>query len=143
MNVATANGAPATSLSSAETQIQTVTITPTSSSAKILILARVDIKKDVGTTVRTATTRVRRGTTNTDPIVSQTSITRSANVASSDPNGPAIILAVDSPATTSATTYRLSGQVDAGNETAERYEITAIEDNETGGARLELRREQH
>lgn len=127
MNVGTANGAPATSMSSAETQIQTVSITPALSTSKILILARVDFKKDAGTTVRIATARIRRGTTNSDPLVSQTSVTRSDNVASVDPMGPAVILAIDTPGTTSATTYRLSGQIDAGNETAERYEITAIE----------------
>src|SRR5262249_45309447 len=121
------SGTPATSISSTETQIATVSITPNATTSKILVLARVEYTKDTGTTVRTATTRVRRGTTNSDPLVSQTSVINSINVPSSSPLGPAIILAVDSPSTTSATTYRLSGQTGAGNETAATYELQAIE----------------
>jgi hypothetical protein len=127
MNTATSTGTAGASVSSAETQVTTVSITPNATTSKVLILARVDWSKDSGTTVRTVTTRVRRGTTNGDPLVSQSSIINSINVSNSPALGPAVILAIDSPSTTSATTYRLSGQTGAGNETATTFELQAVE----------------
>ena len=126
MNHAYANGSPGGLITATETQIGAVTITPGSATARILILARVELSKDGGTAARVATLRLRRGTQNTDPQVGPGSVTRSAEVGAAQ-YGPLVVLAVDAPGTTAAVTYTVRGLVSAGNSTANRFEITVVE----------------
>lgn len=120
--------APNTQLSTAEVQIgNAVTITPSRLGSKILILASVDLTKDIGTTARTSTIRVRRGITNAGTQVGRDAIIRSQGVASIE-YSPRTIIAVDSPNTTSAVAYTLRGLVNAANASiAARMELIAIE----------------
>ena len=126
LNHAYANGSPGVLVTATETQIGAVAITPGSTTARILILARAELSKDGGTTARVATLRVRRGTQSTDPQVGPGSVTRSAEIGAAQ-YGPLVVLAVDAPGTTAAVTYTVRGLVSAGNSTANRFEITAVE----------------
>jgi hypothetical protein len=122
---ASASGAPNTALTTTEVQIGTVQVTPSKTTSKILLIGRLDALKDAGTTVRTATVRIRRGLTNTSPQAGRDSIIRSQGVASS-PYGPAVILASDSPGVTTAVDYSLRALAD-GASTAARFELVAVD----------------
>jgi hypothetical protein len=62
---ASASGAPNTALTTTEVLIGSAQITPSKATSKILLIGRLEAMKDAGTTVRTVTTRIRRGTTST------------------------------------------------------------------------------
>jgi hypothetical protein len=126
-NISHLSGAPNTALSNAETRIGTaLTITPSHANAKIKLECRVDLTKDSGTTVREATIAIRRGDSDTAPLVGVVCIVRSQGVASSK-YGPAVIFEVDEPATTGAVTYTVRGVLGAGVSTATRATLTATE----------------
>jgi len=120
------NGTPGTAIGTTETQIGSVTITPRSVTSRIVIMARLECLKDTGTTSRRVTTRVRRGTANTDPQIGVDSVIDSQPVASTL-FGPAVILAVDTPAVTTTVTYSLRALIGATAATVSRFEIVAME----------------
>jgi hypothetical protein len=131
-NVANAvkNSGTTFSLTTTEQGLLSITITPTNVDAKVFLIARMDAQKDGGTTVRSATMRLRRGTTNSDTQIGGDSIINSINVAAA-PFGPAVIQTFDEPNTTSAVTYTLRA-LSSANLTATRFEITVFEINAKG-----------
>jgi hypothetical protein len=107
-----------------ETQITSQAITLSNAAAKVLVLASFEGAKDTGTTIRTVTGRVRRGTTNGS---TQLGADRSQGVASV-PFGPFCWAEVDAPGTVGPHTYTVRGFTDAGTTvTAVRAEIRVIE----------------
>lgn len=124
-NAIASSGAPNTALTTTEAQIAVVQIIPTKATSKILIVARLEFTKDTGTTVRTATARVRRGVVNTATLVGQPSIVRSQGIAST-PYGPTTILGIDSPGTTAPVDYTLRASAD-GASSATRFELVAVD----------------
>jgi hypothetical protein len=100
-------------------------ITLASSNSRVLVTAFAELIKDTGTTVRTATFRIRRGTATNSPLVG-TVRARSQGVASSV-YGPVVISVVDAPATSGAVTYGLFCVVDAGASTSTNKGITLQE----------------
>lgn len=122
-NYAFNSGTGGTSLAaSTDTAIGSVTITPTSTSSVIMIMASARITKDTGTTVRTATGRVKRGTT----TISKETYGLSQNIASSKYSMAALIVA-DAPNTTSAVTYNLHATSVAGTQTSADWELLVFE----------------
>jgi hypothetical protein len=126
MNSAYANGTGANSLGTTEAQLGSVTINVTNSSSKVLVIARVSLTKDTGATARTATIRVRRGTTNSDTQVGRDSVVVSPATASAAYYGVAVVVGEDAPGTTGNVTYSVRGLVGAGASTS-AYELEAIE----------------
>lgn len=114
-------------ITNSEAAIGSVTITPTSTDAKILVVARANLVKDSGSTVRTVTVRARRGTGSGDPQVGQNSVERSQGVATSD-FGPGVVSGIDTPNTTNQVTYSVTAIASASNSaTAGGWEIVVIE----------------
>jgi hypothetical protein len=124
----TAEGsASSVNLTATEATVATATITPSSATAQIMLVGRVNFVKDTGTTVRTGTVRVRRGTANTDPQVGLDSDVRSQGVASSD-YGPGVVIGFDVPGTTSPVTYSVRALASASLTGNAKYgEIIAVE----------------
>jgi len=123
MNANFASGTGGTSILSSETSIGTVTITPQSSTSSILITARMTATKDSGTTRRTVTARVKRGSTQ----IGQDSIIYAQNVASTL-FGPAVIMAIDSThGVTTEITYTLYATETNSLSTSDDWEITVVE----------------
>jgi hypothetical protein len=83
-------GAGGDTITNSETLIGSVTITPTDSSSAIVLIARADIVKDSGTTRRTVTVRIKRGSTQ----IGEDSVVYSQNIASTQ-FGPAVVVARD------------------------------------------------
>jgi hypothetical protein len=131
-NVANTNKASGTnfSLTTTEQGLLELSIFPSNVNARILVIARMDAQKDGGTTVRNATMRIRRGTTNGDVQIGNDSIINSINVAAA-PFGPAVVQTYDEPNTTDTVTYTLRALSSAAL-TATRFEITVIEINAKG-----------
>jgi len=121
-----ANGAPDTAIGTTATLVGSVTITPKTITSKIALTARADLLKDTGTTMRSATLQLRRGTANTDPQVGLESMVDSQPVASTR-FGPAVITTTDAPGVTTAVTYSLWVVGAAAGGTVPRFEITAAE----------------
>lgn len=126
MNSAIATGTAGT-LGTTEAQIASVTVNVTNASSKVLLIARASLTKDTGTTVRTATLRVRAGTTNTDTQVGKDGVMSSSAVASSAYNGVIVVMGEHLPGATGNITYSLRGLVGAGASTVSNYELEAIE----------------
>jgi hypothetical protein len=126
MTSAFANGAGANSLGTTEAQLGSVTINVTNASSKVLVVARVSLTKDTGSTARTATIRVRRGTTNSDTQVGRDSVVVSPATASAAYYGVAVVVGEDAPGATGNVTYTVRGLVGAGASTS-AYELEAIE----------------
>lgn len=69
-NITPQSGSAAVAVATTEAQVgATATITPSSATARIKVTGFAVFTKDTGTTVRTVTLRIRRGTTNADPLV--------------------------------------------------------------------------
>lgn len=124
-NLTQASGTANLGLTTTEAQVLSATITPSSTTAKIVVMATIDATKDTGTTVRTVTARIRRGTANTDTQVGVDSIVSSQGVASSL-FGPNVIVASDVPGVTTAVTYTLRALASAALN-ANRYSLTVFE----------------
>lgn len=145
MNANFASGTGGTSISSSETSIGTVTITPQSSASSILITARMTATKDTGTTRRTVTARVKRGSTQ----IGRDCIIYSQNVASTL-FGPAVIIAIDSThGVTTQITYTLYAIETNSLSTSDDWEISVVElmgaqgeagTNGTNGANADMTR---
>lgn len=123
MNEESTSGTGA-SITTTESQLGTITITPSTTTARILILARANFVKDSGGTNRTATTRVRRGTTNGSTQVGRDAVA-SCN-ASSSGFGSGAILAIDTPGVDTAVTYTIRALASTSLTTGP-YELVAIE----------------
>lgn len=126
MNSAYTSGATGT-LGTAEAQIASVTLNVKNAGSKVLLIARAGLTKDTGTTARTATLRIRAGTTNTDVQVGTDSKIASSTTASSAYAGVAAILGEHAPGAAGNVTYSLRGLVGAGASTVSGYELEAVE----------------
>lgn len=126
MNSAIATGT-AKALGTTEAQVDSVTLNVTNATSKVLLLARASLQKDTGTTARTATLRVRAGTTNSDTQVGGDAVILSATTASSAYNGNAIVMGEHAPGATGNVTYSLRGLVGAGASTVSSYTLEAVE----------------
>lgn len=123
MNAVETSGTGTTAIGATETTIASITITPTNSASQIQVFARLNCLKDSGTTVRTVTMRVKRGTTQ----VGVDSVIRSQGVASSD-FGPAVVSDIDTHGSSSAITYNLLAlSSTASTATAKGWELYAVE----------------
>ena len=123
MNAEYSGGVGGTTISTTEVSIGTVTITPQNSTSKIQVVARMVAVKDTGTTRRTVTVRIKRGTTQ----VGQDCVIFSQNVSATD-FGPAVVAVVDTHGSATAITYTIFALCDASNgATSENWEILAIE----------------
>ena len=120
------SAAPAQALSSTEAVIGTATVTVDASTGKVLVVGVVDATKDTGTTARTLTLRIRRGTTTAGTLVGQPMAALSQPLAST-PFGAQTILAEDAPGAAGATNYVVTGQLDAGASTVNRYTLEAVQ----------------
>lgn len=126
MNTTFAAGTTGT-LGTTEAQLASVTLNVSNASSKVLLIARASLTKDTGTTARTATLRVRAGTTNSDTQVGKDAVIYSPAVASAAYYGVAAIVGEHSPGATGNVTYSLRGLVGAGASTASNWELEAVE----------------
>lgn len=124
-NTGQANGAVSVAMTTTEAQIGTASITPSSATAKVLVIAQAIFTKDATTTARTYTTRVRRGTLNSDAQVGRDTLVNTA--VSGQVISAGVVAYVDSPATASAVTYSVRGVVSVAGGTATAYTIQAVE----------------
>lgn len=127
LNTAQASGAGPT-LTTTEATIGTVTITGVDAGSTVLIIARCNPVKDATTTVRQATFRVRRGSTNASTQVGRDSAVESTAVASTPFGGSASVLYVDTGHGGGDLTYTLRGLATVTSVvTTPNYELVAIE----------------
>jgi len=126
LNSQYASGAGPT-IGAAESQVGVVTITGVQVGSPVMVIARVNHTKDSGTTARTTTVRVRRGTTNSDPLIGRDAISTSQPLATTA-FGPGVVVAIDTGHAGGSITYsvRSLGTV-ANQNTTPAYEIEAVE----------------
>jgi len=123
MNAVENSGGNTVAIATTETTLGSVTITPQNSGTKIHVFARLNCLKDSGTTVRTVTMRIKRGSTQ----VGRDSVIRSQGVATTD-FGPAVVSDIDSHGQSGAITYNLVALSSAASTaTAKDWEIYAVE----------------
>lgn len=95
------------------------------STSRVLLIGKVDLVKDGGTTARVVTLRIRRGGDNA--VIGEPTIVRSQTVASSD-FGPAHLLGVDiNPGGPGLVTYGITATTPAGSPTGARIVLVAVE----------------
>ncbi|HVM38284.1 MAG TPA: hypothetical protein VM265_07855 [Sphingomicrobium sp.] len=125
-NVTAFDSGSGPALGTTEATIGTVSLSNVPAGTPVLIMARASLLKDGGTTVRTSTIRVRRGSSNSDAQVGADCGLRSQGVASSD-YGPGVIIAVDTAHGGGNLTYTVRGTTSAANgSTTPNYELSAI-----------------
>jgi hypothetical protein len=124
-NTQYATGAGPTLSANTEATVGTVTLTGVAVGSPVLIIARANLVKDSGTTIRTATVRVRRGTTNSDTQVGGDSQIRSTAVATT-PFGPGTVIAQETAQGGGSVTYTVRAVADAAC-TIPAYDIQAVE----------------
>ncbi|MES2023221.1 MAG: hypothetical protein V4439_00905 [Patescibacteria group bacterium] len=127
-NVKNSTGTAAVALATTESQVTTVAITPSSASNRIMITGFQQFDKSATTPVTTDTVRIERGGTACATGSTQVGVDAGANSkgAATDKNNVGYSF-VDSPATTSATTYRVCVVGSAVNSSATNYSIVVAE----------------